>query len=319
MVSKEFTYRKAFENKKEAAKKRELDRSAMLSALYLTNPELNEIENRLKALGARLAITALSGDNESLEKIKAESKKLTAKKQAIIKKARIPEKTFECDVCQDSGYIGGKICECIKREAAKIMAEELSHEMPIANCSFENFDLKYYKDETDKNGTNPRRRMESILKLATDYTENFGLNSGNLLFMGGVGLGKTHITMAIVQRVVEKGFFPVYGSAENLFTAVENEKFSSENKGSYETMLNCDLLVIDDLGAEMVTSFTRSVLYNLINTRIMKNLPTIINTNLSMGEIEQKYDARISSRLIGHYNANKFLGNDIRQQKLLEN
>lgn len=319
MVSKEFTYRKAFENKKEAAKKRELDRSAMLSALYLTNPELNEIENRLKALGARLAITALSGDNESLEKIKAESKKLTAKKQGIMKKANIPERTFDCEICGDTGYVSGKICECIKREAAKIMAEELSKEMPIADCSFENFHLKYYKDEADKNGNNPRRRIESILKLATDYTENFSRNSGNLLFMGGVGLGKTHITMAIVQGVVEKGFFPVYGSAENLFAAVENERFSARDRDNYETMLNCDLLVIDDLGAEMVTTFTKSVLYNLVNTRILKNLPTIINTNLSMGEIAEKYDARISSRLIGHYNANKFLGVDIRQQKLLDN
>jgi len=319
MVSKEFAFRKAFENKKAQAKKRELDYSVKLNALYDANPVLTDIDNHLKALGAKLVLTSLSGDKEALEKIKSESQKLTAKRQEIIKKAKILKPAAECCDCGDTGYVGGKICECIKREAAKIMAQELSKDMPLDDCGFDNFDLKYYKDETDENGNNPKRRMESILKLAVDYTNNFTTKSESLLFMGGVGLGKTHITMAIVQGVVARGFFPVYGSAENLFTTVENEKFSSEEKGSYETMLNCDLLVIDDLGAEMVTAFTRSVLYNLVNTRILKNLPTIINTNLSMGEIEQKYDARISSRLIGHYNANKFLGNDIRQQKLLNN
>jgi len=319
MVSKEFTYKKAFENKKAAVKKREFDKAVILASIYSTNPVLTDIDNRIKALGARLAITALSGDKAALEKIKAESDALNAKKNEIIRKGGLQGFACECDICGDTGYVGGKICECIKREAAKIMAEELSKDMPLDNCRFDNFDLKYYKDETDKNGNNPKRRMESIFKLAQCYTENFDKNSENLLFMGGVGLGKTHITLAIVSGVVEKGFFPVYGSAENLFTAIENEKFSGDGSGSYETILNCDLLVIDDLGAEMATAFTRSVLYNLINTRIMKNLPTIINTNLSMAEISDKYDARISSRLIGHYNANKFLGNDIRQQKLLEN
>jgi len=121
-----------------------------------------------------------------------------------------------------------------------------------------------------------------------------------------------------VAAVIEKGYLPVYGSAENLFSIIESEKFSGENKGSYELMQNCDLLVIDDLGAEMATSFTKSVLYNLINTRILSGKPTIINTNLTMKMINEKYDARIASRIIGNYDPYVFLGVDIRQQKALE-
>lgn len=317
MVTREYTFEKAFEAKKEKVNKRNREREMLLSALYESEPVLEKIEARLKALGAKLVMTTLLGDKTELKAIKEESKFLSKQKKEILKKAKIPSEKFDCDLCKDTGYVSGKICDCIKKEASRIMAEELSKEMPLGACKFENFDLNYYSDKTDENGANPRRRMTAVLKLCREYVINFGLNSENLLFMGGVGLGKTHLTLAIVGGVIEKGFMPVYGSAENLFSAVENEKFSGENKGSYDTMLNCDLLVIDDLGAEMATAFTKSVLYNLINTRMLSGKPTIINTNLSMKEIEERYSPRIASRLIGNYNANRFLGQDIRQQKLL--
>ena len=195
---------------------------------------------------------------------------------------------------------------------------ELSKNMPLENCRFENFDLKYYSDKTDTSGDNPRKEMTKILKFCKEYVLNFKPETAeNLIFRGSPGLGKTHLTMAMVSGVIEKGYLPVYGSAQNLFSAVESERFSSDKSDALETMLQCDLLVIDDLGTELVTSFTRSVLYNLVNTRILSCKPTIINTNLTMKEIEEKYTARISSRLMGEYDWNKFLGDDIRQQKLL--
>ncbi len=317
MVTREYTYAKAFLEKKEKVNKRNREREMLLSALYESEPVLGKIEARLKALGAKLVITTLSGNKAELKAIKDESKFLSKQKKEILKKAKIPSEKYDCDLCKDTGYVSGKICDCIKKEASRIMAAELSKEMPLDTCKFENFDLNFYSDKTDENGANPRRRMTAVLKLCREYVIGFSASSENLLFMGGVGLGKTHLTLAIVGGVIEKGFMPVYGSAENLFSAVENEKFSGENKGTYDTMLNCDLLVIDDLGAEMATAFTKSVLYNLINTRILSGKPTIINTNLSMKEIEERYSPRIASRLIGNYNANKFLGQDIRQQKLL--
>ena len=136
--------------------------------------------------------------------------------------------------------------------------------------------------------------------------------------MGNTGLGKTHLTLAVAAEIIDKGFIPVYGAAENLFSLIEKEKFSGENRGAYDAMIKSDLLIIDDLGAEMATAFTKSALYNLINTRLLSGRPTIINTNLTMKEIEARYTARISSRLIGNFEAYKFIGADIRQQKALE-
>lgn len=318
MITKETTYKKAFENKNKRLKAMLQKREAVIRSAYISDKRFAEIDRSLSQIGSGIAITALSGNKEKLEILKTQSQALTAEKAELLKKAGVPEIEYECKQCSDTGLISGKVCDCIKREAAYVMMNELSREMPLGNSRFENFDLKYYSDKTDENGENPRRRMTSILKLCREYVINFSPDSSkNLLFMGSAGLGKTHLTLAIVSGIIEKGFLPVYSSAENLFSKIEAEKFSGEGKGTYDAILNCDLLVIDDLGAEMTTSFTKSALYNLVNTRILTRKPTIINTNLSLKEIETKYSARISSRFIGEYEWNKFLGVDIRQQKLL--
>ncbi|MBR4123521.1 MAG: ATP-binding protein [Clostridia bacterium] len=319
MITKEMTYKKAFEQKTLRLKEKQNMREQMLRAAYISNGRLSEIDSELSKIGAELAITALSGNTARLEQMQKLSLALTSEKTEILKNADVRDIEYECDICKDTGYVGGKICECIKREAAGVMSAELSLKMPLGQSGFGNFDLKYYSDKEAKNGENPRRRMTSILKLCREYAIGFNeKTTKNLLFLGGTGLGKTHLTLAIVKEVIAKGYLPIYASAENLFTSIEAEKFDGEGKGVYQQVLNCDLLVIDDLGAEMTTAFTKSVLYNVVNTRLLSGKPTIINTNLTMKEIEAKYTPRISSRFIGEYDCNKFLGEDIRQQKLLE-
>lgn len=312
MITKEITYKKAFELKKEALLEQQRNREMLLSAAYETNPKLYEIDNKLAEIGANLAITALSGDAKKIATLKALAQDISGEKDAILNKCEVPEISYDCVICNDTGYVGGKVCECIKKLANSIMLSEFTKEMPLDDCKFENFDLKYYSDKDDN------RRMTAILKLCKEYVINFNPNSSpNLLFMGASGLGKTHLTLAIVSGVIEKGFTPIYGPCENLFSLIEKEKFTGENKGSYEAMINCDLLVLDDLGAEMPSAFSKAALYNLVNTRMLSKKPTIINTNLTMKEIAERYSERVASRLIGNYNANKFLGEDIRQQKIL--
>lgn len=319
MVTKEKTYALAFAKKREERSQRQAKRQMMLKAAYCSQPKLEKAEDSLKALGAQLVSATLKGDTARLEEIRLKCRTLTLAKEEMLRKAGVPDEVPECALCGDTGYVNGKVCECIRAEANRIMVEELSHEMPLGDCRFDNFNLEYYADRTGKDGVNPRRRMTAVFGLCQDFAEHFSPDTHeNLLFTGNTGLGKTHLTLAIVKTVVEKGYLAVYGSAENLFGAVESEKFSGEGRGSYDTILNCDLLVLDDLGAEMTTSFTKSVLYNIVNTRLLSRKPTVINTNLTMKEIESRYTARVSSRLIGNYNANRFVGNDIRQQKLLE-
>lgn len=316
MIIKEDIYKKAFEAKKNALREKQTLREVAAAAAYNAEPRLAEIDRSLSAIGASLAIAALSGVD--VTDLKKQSETLSREKRVLLDKFGVQDIKYDCPLCSDTGYVGGKICDCVKHLVSAFIAEEMSEEMPLGTSRFDNFDLKYYPDKDTKEG-NPRRIMTAILKVCREYALKFDpKTSGNLLFMGGAGLGKTHLTLAIAGEVIERGFIPVYGAAENLFSQIEKEKFTGENRGAYDAMIKSDLLVIDDLGAEMATSFSKSALYNLVNTRLLANRPMIINTNLTMKEIETRYTPRISSRLIGSFDAYKFIGPDIRQQKAVE-
>ena len=316
MIIKEDIYKKAFEAKKNALNEKKALRNSAIAAAYNAEPRLTEIDRSLSAIGASLAIAALSGGD--VTDLKKQSEALSREKRVLLDKFGVQDIRYDCPLCSDTGYVGGKICDCVKHLVSAFIAEEMSEEMPLGTSRFDNFDLKYYPDKDTKEG-NPRRRMTTILKVCREYALKFDpKTSGNLLFMGSAGLGKTHLTLALAGEVIERGFIPVYGAAENLFSQIEKEKFTGENRGAYDAMIKSDLLVIDDLGAEMATSFSKSALYNLVNTRLLANRPMIINTNLTMKEIETRYTPRISSRLIGSFDAYKFIGPDIRQQKAVE-
>ena len=116
---------------------------------------------------------------------------------------------------------------------------------------------------------------------------------------------------------MEKGCGVIYGSTPDLLSQIEKERFShSENDlQTLELMLECDLLILDDLVAEFSTTFTGATVYQLLNTRLNKHLPTIISTNLSLQELLKLYGERVFSRIIGSYIPLFFVGQDIRQKK----
>jgi DNA replication protein DnaC len=183
----------------------------------------------------------------------------------------------------------------------------------IEKQSFENFSLGYY------NGAD-LEKMEYNLAAAKDFAESFSEDSSeNLLLLGGTGLGKTHISTAIAKRIIERGYDVLYDSAQNMITAFEQDRFhrgyGDDSPYESEKYFSSDLLIIDDLGTEIANSFSVSCLYNVINTRINKGKPIVINTNMNQKIMLSRYDERISSRLLGEFRILLFTGEDIRKQK----
>ncbi|MBP5459595.1 MAG: ATP-binding protein, partial [Clostridia bacterium] len=166
-------------------------------------------------------------------------------------------------------------------------------------------------------GVDVYNRMAQIYSYCEAYAEDFSLSSPSLILYGNTGLGKTHLSLAIAGKAIEKGFNVVYGSAHNLLSEIEKEHFGrlKTDDSPEDNVLNADLLILDDLGAEFGTSFTVSMVYNIINTRLLKGLPTIISTNLWYDEISDKYGNRVYSRIIGNYTPLEFAGRDVRQLK----
>ena len=316
-MTREQSYEKAFEKQKEVLSYKKAVFETAVSNLSKQNDEFANINSRLSQLGSALAIIAISGDTASLCKMQQEMNELSLRRDEILKSAGIVDIKYDCDACKDTGYINGKICECIHNSAKQLVIDSLSSALPLDSCRFENFDLNYYPQKA-ADGTNPRKYMTAVFKMCKEYVINFDpAKNQSLLFIGNTGLGKTHLTLSIVYELLNRGFNVIYGAAYNLFSEMETEHFDRHTNTAYNAAINCDLLVIDDLGGEFVSPYIQSLFYNIVNTRDLANKPTIINTNLTMGEIASRYTPRVASRLF-NYNAENFIGEDIRLQKALE-
>ncbi len=282
--------------------------------LYKENATLAELDRALAASGAMVATVALSGDKKLLKELSEKTATLNAKRKEILAACGGTEPQFSCKKCKDTGRVDGITCSCVKDIARELMYANLCARMPLEESSFDNFDLSYYPTK-DSDGLNPRARMKEILALCKKYAASFSTASESLLFLGGVGLGKTHLSLAIANQAIKKGYGVVYGPAPALVSAAERERFSNEDNGAMESLLSCDLLIIDDLGTEFSTQFSQAVINEVVNTRLQKKLPTIINTNLDLRALAEKYTPRVSSRLIGCYTMRQFLGEDVRLLK----
>ncbi len=312
-------YVKALSIKTDSVKKAQQIYEEGLQRLRATDEEFRTIEIALAKAGSAITLAAFSGDEDKLAELKIICDGLNEKKQGILSRAGIKKPTVACRLCEDTGYAKGKLCQCVLDIAKKLTYDRLSKTLPLDNCRFDNFDVNYYSDKAMADGSVPRKRAISTLNLCKQFVENFSPDTRSLLFMGGAGLGKTHLSLALVAEVSAKGYSVVYGSAQNLFAAAEKEHFSfSGETAAQDALLNCDLLVIDDLGTEFYSSFAASLFYNVINSRLLNRKPTVINTNLTFDELEKKYSARITSRFIGGYDMKLFIGTDIRQIKAME-
>jgi len=157
--------------------------------------------------------------------------------------------------------------------------------------------------------------MERGLQICKAYAFGFTQQSPSLLFSGSTGLGKTFLSGCIARTVADRGFSVVYDTVIQMLSDYESDKFgesTEESRRNLSRYTSCDLLIIDDLGTEMVTQFSVSALYNVLNTRLIKGLPTIVSTNLDSEGIRSRYSPQIASRLLGSFELIPFFGEDIR-------
>jgi len=283
-------------------------------------PEIEEIQKQLSKIGLETSQLFFFQGNtdEKIAELREKSKKLIAKRASILKKHGYSEDAMQpqyiCAVCEDRGFIGGRMCNCHRQLLKDIMKDELRRLAPIDECTFDTFSLEYYSPEALENSIIPRERASKILESARRYAQNFSPNSKNLLLLGKTGLGKTHLSLAIANVVVNKGYYVCYGTSQNICDDLQSEQFGRGDEAYYskQQVLGCDLLILDDLGTEIDSQYSIATLYNIINSRILSKKPTIISTNCELSELLRKYDQRITSRLTGEYTKMTIFGNDIR-------
>ncbi|QAT51322.1 ATP-binding protein [Caproiciproducens sp. NJN-50] len=311
---------------RERRREAELLQEKRRTVFYSVCPEAQKLEQRLAKTAVRAAKAVLGGKNarEQLELLRAENLRLRSQWNELLRSANMTEEDLEpayrCKKCRDMGYVDGKMCSCLKDLLREEAYRRLNALTPLSLSTFESFSLEYYPDRVEQGpGRSPRSAMREILENCRKYAEAFSpASSQNLIMQGATGLGKTHLSLSIANEVLQKGFGVVYCSVNNLIARLENEHFGRDETGDSGSLLeSCDLLILDDLGTEFRSSFSIAAVYNIVNTRLLLRRPTIISTNLSMRELQDRYSDRFASRVAGSYVRLMFLGHDNRMQRLL--
>lgn len=280
-------------------------------------PQIREINDMLYSAGKELIALISSRSGEEVQDKISEMQRNNLGAQEMSRQLLVQngypadylDVQYTCPVCRDSGYVNGRYCECFRQLCGKLSAEELNKNTQLSLAGFDTFSLIYYEGED-------YRIMDNILRFARNYANTFTRKSGSILMLGRTGLGKTHLSLAIAGEVMKKGYGVIYDSAVNILRSIEREHFSREHSTeTIDLIMDCDLLLLDDLGTEYENSFYSSTIYNIINTRLNRSKPTIISTNLSFEGIASRYDERVVSRLTSVYTCLQFSGEDVRLQK----
>lgn len=295
--------------------------------VYRAIPALLDLDRKLSGTGLRVMKAATENPDpaRAVAELRAENERILAERGALLRKNGYPEDYtrphYECEKCKDSGYVGIRMCDCMRRRLIEAGMESSGLSALMKKQSFENFSLDYYRDNEET-----YRVMRENFANICRYAQNFSIEEGkpmpsSLLFVGGTGLGKTHLSTALAKAVIERGYDVYYNSAVGMISDFEYRRFGNglANAGegdNTERYTACDLLIVDDLGTEVVNQFTLSCLYHVINTRLNLQKPTVISTNLRAADLRKTYSDRISSRLTGEFLVIPFYGTDIRKQKL---
>ncbi|MBQ3356939.1 MAG: ATP-binding protein [Oscillospiraceae bacterium] len=325
MAYSEQVLRRARERLEQAKAEQERENDAHRKDAYARYPRLEEIDRELRLTMTQLMASALrqgEDPSQAIAQIRDRNLALQREREWILEAGEFEEGYLDdapvCTKCGGLGYVGSQMCSCLRELCRQEQKKELTSLLGSGRETFDSFRLDVYPDAYDpKLGASPRQLMKSNFNICRRYAQSFGPGSGSLLFSGATGLGKTFLSACIARQVADRGYSVVYETAIRLFSDFEAEKFggaAEENRGKSRKYLDCDLLIIDDLGTEMTTQFTVSMLYHLLNTRMMENRATIISTNLADTEIENRYNPQIASRIIGTFRLVQFAGEDIRRR-----
>ena len=297
-----------------------------LERVYSVAPIIRSVDSQISATMANLLSSALlQNGGESVEEIRIRNIGLQNRRRSELMDAGFPEDFLDddymCQTCRDTGYTGTEVCGCLMELYKDELRKSLSNLFKLGNETFDNFDLSYYDEKpAPDTGISPRRSMEIIYKTCIEYARKFGSKSMNLFFNGAPGLGKTFLSACIARVVADNGYSVVYDTASSIFSKFEDVKFSrlddpEEARSDVSRYLECDLLIFDDLGTEMASTFHTSALYEIVNTRLVTGRKTIVSSNLTLDEMHRRYSDQIMSRIEGEYQVLTFRGEDIRKKR----
>lgn len=327
MALKNFQFNKILReyDYKQLKNKHELDNRT--EEVYAAIPEMKEIDQLVVTSSVQCAKLLLHGNEKSLAKLKELTDNATRRRAELLVQHGFPgnylSPIYQCPDCKDTGYIGKEKCHCFKQAIVDIVYSQSNMRTAISRENFEQFSYEFYSNDYNEPTTKmtPRQNIERVVETCRNYIDNFDNTYNNLLLYGNTGVGKTFLANCIAKELLDSAHTVIYLTAFQFFDILEKHKFekgeeSYEFQNQFEYILDCDLLIIDDLGTELNNTFVTSQLYLCINERFLRQKSTIISTNLSLDNINKNYSERVFSRIASNYTLLKIVGEDIRLKKL---
>ena len=297
-----------------------------LEQLYATIPQLKSINDAIASLSVEAARKKLADDLTGAALIKDKIEDLKEEKAALLQHYGFDDSIFDsvytCKDCKDTGYINGEKCHCFKQEVINVVYAQSNIKNILSRENFNHFSYEYYSDE-DINPTTGLSSLETARRAVHEcqhFIEDFDNKPKNLFLYGNTGVGKTFLTNCVAKELIDSSHSVIYVSAIRLFEILAGNTFKRSNDNAAPSsdlasnLHDCDLLIIDDLGTELVNSFTASAFFNCINERHLRQKSVIISTNLSLAELRANYSERVFSRITSNYTLLKIYGDDLRMK-----
>ncbi len=310
-------------SRKQLRENRELE--ARRKEAYDRIPQLSELDSAVSSGAGRAVRALLEGNSDSGSAYRNSLTQIAAQRAALLKANGYPadylEMHYDCPDCQDTGYIGGERCHCLRQAAIDLLYTQSGLKEILKEENFGTFSFAYYPDApvNPATGLTPRQNMHHVVSECRSFIDRFDSEYANLFFYGETGLGKTFLSHCIAGELLGSSHSVIYYSAYDLFDLLAKETFRRESGSQHdpEFFTDCDLLIIDDLGTELTNAFVTSRLFLILNERISRRKSTIISTNLTLPAFSETYSERVFSRITSEFRFLGFYGNDIRIQKKL--
>ncbi len=297
-------------------------------------PEIAKLDKKIKNINIEVTLLAFSDNDDVLEKLdnlhKTRQTLVNQKKTLLIKNninLKFDERIYTCKLCKDTGNIKENTkCRCYFQRLKSNFYSNSKIADIFVKQNFDKFNYNLYSDnpkERDpimKNFKSPRDYMRAIVYTAKSLVDNINDPKTFSLYLFGVtGVGKTFLCSSIAKYALDNLKTAEYYSANRLFEVVANYKMKKDasdyekSKEDYHNIINCDLLIIDDLGTEYTNDFVRSEFFTILNDRLMNNKKFVISSNISPEKISLAYGDRIDSRIIGNFELFKIVSKDLRK------
>lgn len=306
-------YDRIFRQYEEKQRKNRLETERRRDYVYEHLPRYRELEDETASLSVTQGKKLLTGDERALEELRGNLAALREQKKQLLLDAGLPadylEPVFSCPDCRDTGYIERTKCHCLRQAEITLLYEQSGLQEILANNNFSLLSYEYHAGED-------LSHFEKAVENCRDFIKNFDSDYHNLFFYGTVGTGKSFLSGCVAKELMDSGHSVIYFGATGLFHLLSSASFDIQNRAerqnTYSDLYCCDLLIIDDLGTELTNQFTSSQLFSLLNERNIERKATIISTNLSLRELQDRYSDRIFSRITSNFMVCKLTGPDIR-------